>query len=56
MPQQKLELDNDALRGALERVREQGIPYTAACADLDDARMACLAAELAGPDRRKEAR
>ncbi|MFQ3790057.1 DUF4123 domain-containing protein [Halomonas sp. A29] len=44
------------IHARLDRVREQGISYTAACADLDDARMASLAAELAGPDRRKEAR
>nr|WP_267957630.1 DUF4123 domain-containing protein [Halomonas zhangzhouensis] len=43
------------IHARLERVREQGISYTEACADLDDARMASLAAELTGPDRRQEA-
>lgn len=44
------------IRARLDRVRERGIPYTAACADLDDARMASLAAELDDRHTRKEAR
>ena len=44
------------IQARLARVREQGSSYRAACADLDQARMASMAAELDGQDRRKEAR
>nr|WP_300309548.1 DUF4123 domain-containing protein [Halomonas sp.] len=47
--------DHPVILSCLKRAREPGMTYTQACADLDDARMMDLAAELDDRDIRKEA-